>query len=176
MGIVSQAPFQWATIFHKSDINFTHGHHDLGWYDPTNKDISHHLPCKVSCSYCRTPIMDEGRNMILLFPTLIKDINSKRGREAFAATCHMFYNERVVDLVADGATKWEGMDKKSNMLDDHGNVLVEYHEGMKEDEMNSLKRKRLEDIEAHRVGKGKKMKSSKQEVANENGHDLRNRE
>lgn len=26
------APFQWAAIFHKEDINFTHGHHDLGWY------------------------------------------------------------------------------------------------------------------------------------------------
>ncbi|KAL9123373.1 MAG: hypothetical protein Q9187_000055 [Circinaria calcarea] len=25
------APFQWASIFHKDDINFTHGHHDLGW-------------------------------------------------------------------------------------------------------------------------------------------------
>lgn len=25
------APFQWAAIFHKDDINFTHGHHDLEW-------------------------------------------------------------------------------------------------------------------------------------------------
>ena len=65
------APFQWAAIFHKEDINFTHGHHDLTWYDSQEKTTRHKLPCKVSCSYCRTPIMDEGRNMILLFPTLI---------------------------------------------------------------------------------------------------------
>lgn len=67
----SGAPFQWAAIFHKEDINFTHGHHDLGWYESSEKTCVHKLPCKVSCAYCRTPIMDEGRNMILLFPTLI---------------------------------------------------------------------------------------------------------
>lgn len=65
------APFQWAAIFHKEDINFTNGHHDLEWYDPTEKSIEHKLPCKVRCSYCHSPIMDEGRNMILLFPSLI---------------------------------------------------------------------------------------------------------
>ena len=65
------APFQWSAIFHKEDINFTHGIHDLGWYESSEKTCVHKLPCKVSCAYCRTPIMDEGRNMILLFPTLI---------------------------------------------------------------------------------------------------------
>lgn len=69
---IAGAPFQWAAIFKKEDINFTHGHHDLTWYDSGEKTIEHKLPCKVSCSYCRAPIMDEGRNMILLFPTLIK--------------------------------------------------------------------------------------------------------
>ena len=68
---VSAAPFQWAAIFHKDDINFKNGHHDLEWYDPTDKSIEHKLPCKVRCSYCHSPIMDEGRNMILLFPSLI---------------------------------------------------------------------------------------------------------
>ena len=69
--VTAGAPFQWATIFHKDDINFTKGHHDLGWYESSEKTCVHKLPCKVSCAYCRTPIMDEGRNMILLFPTLI---------------------------------------------------------------------------------------------------------
>lgn len=55
------APFQWAAIFHKTDINFSHGHHNLEWYDPTDKSIEHKLPCKVRCSYCHSPIMDEGR-------------------------------------------------------------------------------------------------------------------
>lgn len=55
------APFQWAAIFHKTDINFTQGHHDLGWYDPAGKKTNHTLPCKVKCAYCGTPVMDEGR-------------------------------------------------------------------------------------------------------------------
>jgi hypothetical protein len=66
------APFQWAAIFHKEDINFSNGHHDLEWYDPTSKSKEHQLPCKVRCGYCHSPIMDEGRNMILLFPSLIR--------------------------------------------------------------------------------------------------------
>lgn len=65
------APFQWAAIFHKDDINFVHGHHNLEWYDPSEKSIEHKLPCKVRCAFCHSPIMDEGRNMILLFPSLI---------------------------------------------------------------------------------------------------------
>jgi hypothetical protein len=77
------APFQWAAIFQKDDINFTNGHHDLAWYDSGEKTIRHKLPCKVSCAYCRTPIMDEGRNMILLFPTLI-NFKTKEERDLFA--------------------------------------------------------------------------------------------
>ena len=77
------APLQWAAIFQKDDINFTQGHHDLTWYDAPSKKLTHELPCKVSCSYCRTPIMDEGRNMILLYPGLIKDIEKKENREYF---------------------------------------------------------------------------------------------
>lgn len=117
------APFQWAAIFHKDDINFTHGHHDLGWYDPSEKSQTHHLPCKVQCAFCRTPIMDEGRNMILLFPTLIQGINTPEGRKAFEAKCHMFYTERVVDFKDDGITKFAGLENSSDVLDDDGNVV-----------------------------------------------------
>ena len=80
----SGAPFQWAAIFHKEDINFTHGHHDLGWYDSSEKTTRHKLPCKVSCAYCRAPIMDEGRNMILLFPTLIHFKGNEKDKANFA--------------------------------------------------------------------------------------------
>lgn len=79
------APFQWCAIFHKDDINFTHGHHDLGWYESSAKTCEHKLPCKVSCAYCRSPIMDEGRNMILLFPGLI-DFQSEEDRKKFHPT------------------------------------------------------------------------------------------
>lgn len=74
------APFQWAAIFHKDDINFRDGHHHLEWYDPSTKSAEHKLPCKVRCKYCHSPIMDEGRNMILLFPSLIKFQNNQEKR------------------------------------------------------------------------------------------------
>lgn len=117
------APFQWAAIFHKEDINFTRGHHDLGWcvypppvflrpipsphiaihqlprsavpatpsnaaprYESSEKTTRHKLPCKVSCAYCRSPIMDEGRNMILLFPSLLR-FKSRAEKERFDPTC-----------------------------------------------------------------------------------------
>lgn len=76
------APFQWAAIFHKEDINFTHGHHNLEWYDPTTKSIEHQLPCKVRCAFCHSPIMDEGRNMILLFPSLIH-LKTQKAKDDF---------------------------------------------------------------------------------------------
>src|ERR1700760_4438539 len=80
--VFAAAPFQWAAIFHKEDINFEHGHHDLEWYDPTSKSTEHKLPCKVRCRYCHSPIMDEGRNMILMFPSLI-DLNTQEARDKF---------------------------------------------------------------------------------------------
>ncbi|KAI1612917.1 Mss4-like protein [Exophiala viscosa] len=154
------APFQWAAIFHKSDINFTHGHHDLGWYDPTNKDTSHHLPCKVSCSFCRSPIMDEGRNMILLFPPLIKKINTKEGRQAFKPTCHMFYPQRVAEFRGDGIVKWAGIDNNSDLIDDDENVLVKHDKDMKEGDMDEKKRKHLEFHEKEGGEEVKKVKDS----------------
>ncbi|KIK57693.1 hypothetical protein GYMLUDRAFT_172107 [Collybiopsis luxurians FD-317 M1] len=138
------SPFQWAAIFHKKDINFTHGHHELGWYDPSNFDISHHLPCKVSCAFCRTPIMDEGRNMILLFPTLIEGINTKEGREAFAPTCHMFYPQRVVDFRKDGLVKWSGLDNMSDLIDEDENILIKWEKDMTGEMMDEKKREVLE--------------------------------
>lgn len=69
---VSGAPFQWAAIFHKSDLAFTRGHQWLDFYNQSEKQQAHHLPCKVSCSYCHAPIIDEGRNILLLFPGLIE--------------------------------------------------------------------------------------------------------
>lgn len=117
------APFQWAAIFHKADIHFTRGHHDLGWYDPSARSTTHHLPCKVQCAYCRTPVMDEGRNMILLFPTLLDGINTPRGRDAFQVQHHMFYPQRVVDIKGDGVPKWAGLSESSKRVDDDGREL-----------------------------------------------------
>jgi hypothetical protein len=64
--------------------------------------------------------MDEGRNMILMFPTLIHGINTPEGREAFKPEAHMFYPQRVVDFVSDGVPKWSGLEGESDLLDDDG--------------------------------------------------------
>jgi hypothetical protein len=66
------APFQWAAIFHKTDLHFEKGAEGLAFYNSGDKQTHHKLPCKVSCAYCHTPIMDEGRNMVLMFPGIIK--------------------------------------------------------------------------------------------------------
>ncbi|KZV68838.1 hypothetical protein PENSPDRAFT_581773 [Peniophora sp. CONT] len=110
------APFQWAAIFHKEDINFTRGHHALEWYDPSSKSIEHVLPCKVRCAFCHSPIMDEGRNMVLIFPSLVH-LKTKEAKEAFKPRCHIFYSQRVVD-VPDGLPKWSELNEKSDLIED----------------------------------------------------------
>ena len=119
--IIPAAPFQWAAIFHKDDINFKQGHHHLEWYDPTDKSIEHRLPCKVRCSYCHSPIMDEGRNMILLFPSLVQI--PEEDKVKWRPRCHMFYNQRVVD-VPDGLPKWTGLNQDSDLIEDSPPDLV----------------------------------------------------
>ncbi|KAF2497215.1 hypothetical protein BU16DRAFT_458851 [Lophium mytilinum] len=126
------APFQWAAIFHKEDINFLQGHHDLEWYDPTAKSIEHKLPCKVRCSFCHSPIMDEGRNMILLFPSLV-NFKSKEDRELFKPRCHMFYDQRVMDI-PDGLPKWTGINNESDLIEDSPPEKVRELERKREEE------------------------------------------
>lgn len=60
--------------------------------------------------------MDEGRNMVLLFPSLIH-FKSKEDREFFKPRCHMFYKDRVVN-VPDGLPKWSGMMDESELIED----------------------------------------------------------
>jgi len=97
--------------------------------------------------------MDEGRNMILLYPGLIKGIEKKENSEHFAATCHMFYPQRIVDI-KDGKTKWAGLDNNSDILDDEGNVIKKWEEVKKEreekekDDEQGQKRKREQEGEA----------------------------
>ncbi len=88
--------------------------------------------------------MDEGRNMILLFPPLIKGINTKEGREAFKPTRHMFYPQRVAEFRGDGLVKWQGLDNASDLLDDDENVLVKYEKDMSDKDMDEKKRKHID--------------------------------
>ena len=75
------APFQWAAILPKSSISFDNGVRGLTFFDSAHRTKEHHLPCKVSCEHCRSPIMDEGRNMALVFPTLVNF--GGKGREGW---------------------------------------------------------------------------------------------
>ncbi|KAL0571512.1 hypothetical protein V5O48_010446 [Marasmius crinis-equi] len=116
--VLHGAPFQWAAIFEKEDLVFENGPDGLGFYHSADKKAHYDLPCKVSCEYCGSLIMDEGRNMVLLFPTLIK-FRSQEERDRFSPECHIFYSQRVVDI-PDGKPKWEGLDgeDKSTLLKD----------------------------------------------------------
>jgi len=60
--------------------------------------------------------MDEGRNMILLFPTLI-NFKSPEDRKNFDISCHMFYPRRVLDI-NDGKPKWSGINDNSELLEE----------------------------------------------------------
>jgi hypothetical protein len=101
------APFQWAIIFHKSDVRFARGIEDLHFYHAETRTPVHVLPCKLSCRRCRSPIADEGRRMFLAFGPLFDFGHPPRVPPAFAATCHIFYGSRVIDI-DDGKPKFLG--------------------------------------------------------------------
>ncbi|KAH6893219.1 hypothetical protein B0T10DRAFT_592168 [Thelonectria olida] len=114
--VIHGAPFQWAAIFHKSDIEFENGARGLKFYNSSSKETEHHLPCKVSCAHCGSLIMDEGRNMALMFPTLLK-LDGGSLRRNFEIQCHIFYPQRVVNI-PDGKPKWTGLDGKSELMEE----------------------------------------------------------
>ena len=91
--------------------------------------------------------------MILLFPTLIKDINTPKGREAFKPSAHMFYPQRVTNgFKGDGVVKWSGLDNNSDLLDDDENVIQKKEEDMDEKKMDKVKRQKLEGDEKAKTG------------------------
>ena len=51
---------------------FEKGSEGLKFYQSGSKKPEYDLPCKVSCANCHAPIMDEGRNTVLLFPGIVK--------------------------------------------------------------------------------------------------------
>ncbi|KAI1340943.1 Mss4-like protein [Xylariaceae sp. FL0016] len=108
------APFQWAAIFHKEDLHFENGAENLAFYHSSSKQTHYELPIKVSCSWCHAPIMDEGRNMVLMFPAIIK-FGDAEHKKFFDPQCHIFYSQRVVDL-PDGKPKWTGLDGSSKQM------------------------------------------------------------
>ena len=109
------APMQLAAIFHKGDVRFTAGIDRLHFY---NSELNKHeriLPCKVSCTECRTLIADEGRRMWLAFPSLFEFGNTPMLPETFKPTCHIFYGTRLIDM-NDDLPKWSGHKNESVLL------------------------------------------------------------
>jgi len=92
------APFQWAVIFHKPDVRFVRGIDHLYFYNAETGLAGHSLPCKLSCTVCRSPIADEGRRMFLAFGPLFDFGFPPRVPSAFKPTCHIFYGARVIDM------------------------------------------------------------------------------
>lgn len=116
------APFQWAVIFHKPDVRFVRGIEDLHFYHAESQKSGHRLPCKVSCSRCRSPIADEGRRMFLAFGPLFGFGAPPRIPPAFEPRCHIFYGARVID-VDDGRPKYLGHEGGSPLWREGGDDL-----------------------------------------------------
>ncbi|OJJ44007.1 hypothetical protein ASPZODRAFT_122141 [Penicilliopsis zonata CBS 506.65] len=121
--VMHGAPFQWAAIFHKADMFFAKGASGLSFYSSAHQTREYETPTKVYCSFCHSPIMDEGRNVCLIFPELIDFGEDKllHTMKTFYPSCHIFYSERCLEIM-DGVEKWSGMDEDSELMDDRGNV------------------------------------------------------
>ncbi|WWC99571.1 hypothetical protein V866_006475 [Kwoniella sp. B9012] len=147
------APYQHSCIFHKKNvrldsdadpkwIGFLSAHGEVHPLSSTPTP----LPRKISCRACGSPLMDEGRNMIMAFPPAFewtrthKEVKQSKeqnkdgnhGEEGdsgkgarkvqgfpseLKADCHIFYERRCVD-VKDGLPKWRGHKEKSDLMKD----------------------------------------------------------
>ncbi len=92
------APFQWAVIFHKTDVRFLRGIDRLYFFNAENGRAGRILPCKLSCGECRAPIADEGRRMFLAFAPLFGFGSPPCVPRSFVPTCHIFYGARSLDV------------------------------------------------------------------------------
>jgi len=116
------APFQWAVIFPKTSVRLTRNKNDsLHFYSTSvhTSESKHHVPCKVSCNICRSPLFDEGRNTVLAYPSSFYFRDGKVPMD-FQPTAHIFYSERVME-VPDGIPKWEGHKGTSKLMQELSN-------------------------------------------------------
>ncbi|KAI0360094.1 hypothetical protein OH77DRAFT_1509296 [Trametes cingulata] len=109
------APFQWAVIFPKTSVRMVKNENNsLHFFSTATRKGTHHVPCKVSCDQCRSPIFDEGKNTVLAYPSSFKFPDRKVPLD-FQPTAHIFYSERVME-VPDGVPKWSGHKGISELL------------------------------------------------------------
>jgi hypothetical protein len=89
--------------------------------------------------------MDEGRNMILLFPTLIH-FKTKAAKKKFNPKMHIFYSQRVVDI-PDGLPKWSEANDKSDLIEDSpAKAIKDYKKKQKEDKEKEEKNVEVENM------------------------------
>ena len=119
-------PFQWAAVVRKEDVAFHEGCPEklVAYYSP-DKTNSYTLPCKLGCPDCHAPLMDEGRNMMLILPPYIHFTRDSDGRkvvpDAWRPKHHMFYGRRCADM-RDGLEKFVTK-KGGERCDDEGRVI-----------------------------------------------------
>ncbi|CAO1614370.1 unnamed protein product [Jaminaea pallidilutea] len=110
------APFQWAALYHKTSVRLAHDCDPsfLSFFSTHTKYSEHLVPCKIACAQCHSPLMDEGRNMVMAYPS---SFQFKDGHvpPAFAPSAHIFYGESIVE-VDDGVPKWSGHKDHSEIL------------------------------------------------------------
>ncbi|KDQ57221.1 hypothetical protein JAAARDRAFT_688731 [Jaapia argillacea MUCL 33604] len=88
------APFQWAVIFPKTSVRMVKNIDDsLHFFSTERRTSEHHVPCKVSCNNCRSPIFDEGRHTVLAYPSSFRFEAGKVPLD-FQPTAHIFYGQR----------------------------------------------------------------------------------
>ena len=115
--------------FKASSLDFLYFYNadlDTGYTATTTQANERVLPCKISCSHCRSPVADETPNALLVFATLFgfgmedgEDGSLSQIPRRFRPTCHLFYRERCIDI-PDHKTKWEGRRKASRRWTDRG--------------------------------------------------------
>ncbi|KAJ9112245.1 hypothetical protein QFC22_006329 [Naganishia vaughanmartiniae] len=150
------APYQWAAILHKDALHIKTGYDDLHFYSAQHKKMEYVLPCKVSCGQCQSIIMDEGRNMALLMPTLIDGMGEAgplKDNGPFRATHHMFY-KTCVEPVHDELPKFGGK-KGEDPLDEAAEKMakdVEKKNKEKEEKKNKEKEEEERDTKRQKTG------------------------
>ncbi|KAK9898407.1 hypothetical protein P389DRAFT_166905 [Cystobasidium minutum MCA 4210] len=104
----------WSVVIPKNEVLFTCSPDKLSFYRTEDQKTEHIPPCKLSCARCHSPIADEGRNMMLMYPSTF-NFEKKEDRSPFLPDKHIFYAQRAID-VEDGTAKWEGMPDDSKQL------------------------------------------------------------
>ncbi|TRM60438.1 Mss4-like protein, partial [Schizophyllum amplum] len=129
------SPAQWTAMLAKTDVHFTSGVDNLAFYHLPDQTHEHKVPCKAACRTCRSPVMDEGRKMLVIYPALIdfddcegrrttddgKILTAEEGRQKFFPTCHIFYEQRVDDYV-DGKPKYRRHKEDGETMPERGGL------------------------------------------------------